>query len=111
MPLIRSHIRKLARAVYQKSANSDNSQIRELGHYDPIGDKYLRPLQVKLPCKATLSNYHPLEQTLNGQKVCSQVSTIQVFTGSHNPGKVQSCGGHTDQLTTVYNPAKHRRTV
>jgi hypothetical protein len=38
MPLIRSHIRKLARAVYQKSANSDNSQIIELGHYDPIGD-------------------------------------------------------------------------
>jgi hypothetical protein len=46
MPLIRSHIWKLARAVYQKSANSDNSQIKGLGHYDPIGDKHLRPLSL-----------------------------------------------------------------
>jgi hypothetical protein len=44
MPLIRSHIRKLASAVYQKSANSDNSQIKELGHYDATGDQHLRPL-------------------------------------------------------------------
>jgi hypothetical protein len=43
MSLIRSHIRKLARAVYQKSANSDNSHIKELGHYNPIGYKHLRP--------------------------------------------------------------------
>jgi hypothetical protein len=44
MPLIRSHIRKLGRAVYQKSAIGENSQTEELGHYDPIGDKHLRPL-------------------------------------------------------------------
>jgi hypothetical protein len=37
-----------------------------------------------------------------------QVSTIEVFTGSQNPGKVQSCGGHTDPLTTLDNPAKSR---
>jgi hypothetical protein len=43
MPLIRSHIRKLARAVYQKSTNSDNSQIKGLGLYDHTGDKHLRP--------------------------------------------------------------------
>jgi hypothetical protein len=46
MLLIRRHIRKLVRAVYQKSANSDNRQIKRLGHYDPIGDKYLRPLSL-----------------------------------------------------------------
>jgi hypothetical protein len=31
MPLIRSHIKKLTRALYQKSAGSENSQILELG--------------------------------------------------------------------------------
>jgi hypothetical protein len=46
MPLIRSHIRKLARAVYQKSANTDNSQIKGIGHYEPTGDKHLRPLSL-----------------------------------------------------------------
>jgi hypothetical protein len=93
MPLI-SHIRKLARAVYQKSANSDNSQIKGLGHYDLTGDKH--PASLISPCKL---NYFvrpplvttPLEQTLKGQKVCLQVST-----GSHNPEKFQSCEGHTD---------------
>jgi uncharacterized protein YqgV (UPF0045/DUF77 family) len=46
MSLIRSQIRKLARAVYQKSASSDSSQIKALGHYEPIGDMHLRPLSL-----------------------------------------------------------------
>jgi hypothetical protein len=28
--------------MYQKSAGSENIQIQELGHYDPVGDKHLR---------------------------------------------------------------------
>jgi hypothetical protein len=39
-----SHINTLAGILYQKSANSENSQIQALGHYDLIGDKQLRPL-------------------------------------------------------------------
>jgi hypothetical protein len=39
MPLIRSHYKRLAR----KSATSENSRIQELGHYDTVGDKHLRP--------------------------------------------------------------------
>jgi hypothetical protein len=44
MSLIRNHIKSLARAHTQKSVPSENSQIQELGHYDPIGYKYLRLL-------------------------------------------------------------------
>jgi hypothetical protein len=39
MSLIRSHIKKLTKALYQKSAGSENSQIQELGQYGPVGDK------------------------------------------------------------------------
>jgi hypothetical protein len=46
MSLIRNHIKSLAREMYQKSATSENSQIQELGHYDPIGHKHLRPLSL-----------------------------------------------------------------
>jgi hypothetical protein len=46
MPLIKSHIKKLARALYGKSATSENSQIQELGHYDSISDQHLRPLSL-----------------------------------------------------------------
>jgi hypothetical protein len=45
MSLIRSHI-KLTRALYQKSAGSENSQIQELEQYDPVDDKDLRPLSL-----------------------------------------------------------------
>jgi hypothetical protein len=40
--------------------------------------------------------------------MCLQVPAFQVFTDSHNPGKVQSGGGHTDPLSTLDNPAKSR---
>jgi hypothetical protein len=46
MSLIRSHIKKLTRALYQKSAGCENSQIQELGEYDPAGDEHLRPLSL-----------------------------------------------------------------
>jgi hypothetical protein len=46
MPLIRSYIIKLTRDFYQKSAASENSQIQELGQYDPAADKHLRPLSL-----------------------------------------------------------------
>jgi hypothetical protein len=36
--LIRSHIKKLKRALYQKSVGSENRQIQELGQYDPVSD-------------------------------------------------------------------------
>jgi hypothetical protein len=46
MSLIRSHIKKLMKALYQKSAGSENSQIQELGQYDPVGEKHLRLLSL-----------------------------------------------------------------
>jgi hypothetical protein len=46
MPLKSSHFKRLARALYQKSVTSENSRIQELGHYDPTGDKRLRPLSL-----------------------------------------------------------------
>jgi hypothetical protein len=46
MLLIRSHIKKLTKALYQKSAGSENSQIQELRQYDPVGVKHLRPLSL-----------------------------------------------------------------
>jgi hypothetical protein len=46
MSLIRSHIKKITRTLCQKSAGSGNSQIQELGQYDPVGDKHLRPLSL-----------------------------------------------------------------
>jgi hypothetical protein len=44
MSLIMSHFKTLGRALYQKSATSENSQIQELGHYNPTVHKHLRPL-------------------------------------------------------------------
>jgi hypothetical protein len=44
MSLIRRHIEKLTRALYQRSAGSENSQTQELGQYDPTADKHLRHL-------------------------------------------------------------------
>jgi hypothetical protein len=44
MSLIGSHIEKLTGALYQMSAGSENSQIQEMGQYDPVADKHLRPL-------------------------------------------------------------------
>jgi hypothetical protein len=46
MSLMRNHIKRLTRALYQKSVTSENSQIQELGHYDPIGNKHLRHLSL-----------------------------------------------------------------
>jgi hypothetical protein len=46
MPLIKSHFKRLARAMYQKCGTSKNSQTQELGHYDPTADKHLRPLSL-----------------------------------------------------------------
>jgi hypothetical protein len=46
MSLIKSHFKKLARTLYQKSVTSENSHIQALGHYDPTGDKHLRPLSL-----------------------------------------------------------------
>jgi hypothetical protein len=46
MSLIRCHIKRSAGAPYRKSVASENSQIQELGHYDPLGDKQLRPLSL-----------------------------------------------------------------
>jgi hypothetical protein len=43
MPLIKDHIKGIASRLYLKSISSDNRQIRELGQYDPINDKYQRP--------------------------------------------------------------------
>jgi hypothetical protein len=40
------HINKLTRALYRRSAVSENIQIQELGHYDPAADKHLRPLSL-----------------------------------------------------------------
>jgi hypothetical protein len=42
--LISSHIKYLTSAFYLKTASSDNSQIRELGKYDPAADKHPSPL-------------------------------------------------------------------
>jgi hypothetical protein len=53
MPLFRRNFRNLARAVYRKSANSDNSEIKGLGHYESTGDTNLRPLSL-LASKFTL---------------------------------------------------------
>jgi hypothetical protein len=44
MSLISNDNKKLARALNQKSVTSENSQ--ELGHYDPISDKYLHHLSL-----------------------------------------------------------------
>jgi hypothetical protein len=44
MPLMSRHIKTLTRALYRRSAGSVNSQIHELGQYDPAADKHLRPL-------------------------------------------------------------------
>jgi hypothetical protein len=46
MSLARNHIKKLARTLYRKSVTSENCQIQELGLYDLIGGKYLRPLSL-----------------------------------------------------------------
>jgi short subunit dehydrogenase-like uncharacterized protein len=46
MSLIRSHIKRLARALYRKPVTGESSQIQELGHYYPSGGKYLRPLSL-----------------------------------------------------------------
>jgi hypothetical protein len=46
MSLMRSHIKKLTRALYKKSPGSENSQIQELGQYDPAAHKHLRPLSL-----------------------------------------------------------------
>jgi hypothetical protein len=46
MSLIKSHIKKLTKALYQKSAGTENTQIQELGQYDPVGNKHLRPLSL-----------------------------------------------------------------
>ena len=46
MSSIKSHFKRLARTLYQKSVTSENSQIQALGHYDPTGDKHLRPLSL-----------------------------------------------------------------
>jgi hypothetical protein len=46
MSLIRSHIKELMRALYQKSAGSENSRIQDLGKYNPAGEKHLRPLSL-----------------------------------------------------------------
>jgi hypothetical protein len=40
MSLLRSHFKRLARALFQKSVTSENSKIEEPGHYDPTGDKH-----------------------------------------------------------------------
>jgi hypothetical protein len=46
MSLTRSHIKTLTKALYQKSAGGENTQIQELGQYDPLGDKHLRLLSL-----------------------------------------------------------------
>jgi hypothetical protein len=46
IPLIRSHFKSLARPLYQNSGISENSQIEDLGNYDPTADKHLRPLSL-----------------------------------------------------------------
>jgi hypothetical protein len=46
MPLIRSYVTKLTRDFYHMSAASENSQIQELGQYDPAADKHLCPLSL-----------------------------------------------------------------
>jgi hypothetical protein len=43
MSLMITHIKRLARALYQKSVTGENSRIQELGHY---GHKYLRILSL-----------------------------------------------------------------
>jgi hypothetical protein len=40
---LRSHFKRLARALNQRSVIIEISQIQELGHYDLIGDKHLHP--------------------------------------------------------------------
>jgi ribosomal protein S15P/S13E len=56
MSLIRHHIKRLARALYRKTVTSENSQIQELGHYYPTGDKHLRPLSLLASSPARYSN-------------------------------------------------------
>jgi hypothetical protein len=43
MSLIRSHIKGLAMARYQKSATSEKGQIQKLGHYDPPAENFCVP--------------------------------------------------------------------
>jgi hypothetical protein len=46
MTLIINHIKSLERTLYRKSEINENNQIKEIRHYDPIGDKYLLPISV-----------------------------------------------------------------
>jgi hypothetical protein len=43
METIKSHVRKLEQQLYFKSQFNENSQIRQLGQYDPIFIKVLAP--------------------------------------------------------------------
>jgi hypothetical protein len=43
METIKNHVRELAQKLYIKSQFSDNSQIRQLGQYDPTLYKHKRP--------------------------------------------------------------------
>jgi hypothetical protein len=56
MSLIRSHIKNLKRALYQKSACSENSQIQGLGLYGPVSDNHLRPLSLLVRQSARYGN-------------------------------------------------------
>ena len=40
---IQTHVSRIATKLYLKSQLSDNSQIRQLGQYNPIHDKHKRP--------------------------------------------------------------------
>jgi hypothetical protein len=127
LSLIRNHINRLARVLYQKSVTSENSQIQDLGQYDPISDKYLPPLSLlaRSPARygslkqcinkqlAEIGHYHylnpyiilepPSEQILKERKVSLQVTRIP--TGSQ---RVQYVGGHNDKLPTLDNMVQQK---
>jgi hypothetical protein len=72
--LTRSHIRKLRRAMYQKSASSDNSRIKEAGPHrwqasasliSPYGLNFIKILYKK-PVRTSQETHHVFAPESNG---------------------------------------------
>jgi hypothetical protein len=46
VPLIHTYIKTLATTFYSKTASSANLYIKNLGKYDTLADKYIRPRSI-----------------------------------------------------------------
>jgi hypothetical protein len=78
--IIKSHVRKVARKLYFKSQFNDNSQIGQLGQYDPIfvNTKDLRPISGLICCMTKCSHapYH-IHSQINWSPIWEECFSFQ----------------------------------